>query len=385
MSERDAFERILASLYDAMLDETHWVATSGLIDEACRTEGSVLGVGDDSARIEGTLFANFCYRGQRRQDWEREYFRDYYPVDERFPRMRQLAEGRIVHATDLFSQQELKTSPVYNEGMAKAQCQNSVYVRLTGSDHSQIFWMIANPVDASDWSSDQVDLIARLLPHLRQFVRVRHALAAAGALGTTLGTLLDNRRAGVIQLDRHGRMAAANDRARDLLRLGDRLSDRDGALCTPSSAENTTLQQLLGRALPCYGDRGVSGSMVITRPNGAPPTVLHVIPVDDAAMSFRSPRVAALVLILDLDPTRPVRKIEPDLVAATLGLTPAESVVAALLAEGRTIRDIARATGREEDTVRWHKKHVFSKVGVSRQVDLVRLVLSVADMPRPRR
>ena len=68
----------------------------------------------------------------------------------------------------------------------------------------------------------------------------------------------------------HGRIAPANDRARDLLRLGDRFSDRDGALCIPSSAENTTLQQLLGRALPRYGDRGVSGSIVMTRPNSAP-------------------------------------------------------------------------------------------------------------------
>ena len=105
--------------------------------------------------------------------------------------------------------------------------------------------------------------------------------------------------------------------------------------------------QLLGRALPCYGDRGVSGSMVITRQDGAPSTVLHVIPVDDAETSFRSPRVAVLVLISDLDPKKPVR-IAPELVAATLGLTSAESVVAALLAEGRTIRDIERATGREE-------------------------------------
>ena len=228
MSEQDAFERILASLHEAMLDDARWIATSGLIDEACRTEGSVLGVGDDSARIEGTLFANFCCRGQRRQDWEREYIRDYYPVDERFPRMRQLAEGRIVHATDLFSEQELKTSPVYNEGMAKAHCQNSLYVRLTGSDNSQVFWMIADPVDASDWSSDQVNLITRLLPHVRQFVRVRHALAAAGALRASLAALLDNRGVGVIQLDWHGRIAAANDRACDLLRLGVRLSYRDG-------------------------------------------------------------------------------------------------------------------------------------------------------------
>ena len=35
--------------------------------------------------------------------------------------------------------------------------------------------------------------------------------------------------------------------------------------------------------------------------------------------------------------------------------------------------------------MRWHKKHVFSKVGVSRRVDLVRLLLSLADITRARR
>ena len=383
MSEREAFERILASLHEAMLDDARWVATSGLIDAACRTEGNLLVVGDDSSRIDGVLFANFCYRGQRHRELEREYYRVYYPVDEHLPRLRQLAEGRIVHVKNLFSEQELKTSPLYNEAMARSHGQNSLKVRLAGPDRSRIFWTIGDPVGASDWSPDQVDLIRRLLPHLRQFVRVRHALAEAGALGNSLSKLLGNRRAGVIQLDRHGRIAEANDRARALLNWGDRLSYRDGALCTPSLEENTTLQKLLGRVLPLYGDRGMSGSMVMTHPDGAWPTVLHAIPVEDAEMSFRSLRVAALLLIIDIDPKRQVR-IEPDLVAATLGLTPAESVVAALLAEGRTIREIARATGREEETVRWHKKHVFSKLGVSREVDLVRLVLSVADIPRAR-
>ena len=35
MSGHDAFERILASLYDAMLDDVHWPATTALIDAAC--------------------------------------------------------------------------------------------------------------------------------------------------------------------------------------------------------------------------------------------------------------------------------------------------------------------------------------------------------------
>ena len=35
MSDQDAFERILGSLHEAMLDDSHWPATSALIDEAC--------------------------------------------------------------------------------------------------------------------------------------------------------------------------------------------------------------------------------------------------------------------------------------------------------------------------------------------------------------
>ena len=39
MSDRDAFGRILASLHDAMLDDSRWPAVSALIDEALRHRG----------------------------------------------------------------------------------------------------------------------------------------------------------------------------------------------------------------------------------------------------------------------------------------------------------------------------------------------------------
>ena len=61
--------------------------------------------------------------------------------------------------------------------------------------------------------------------------------------------------------------------------------------------------------------------------------------------------VAALVLAVDPNGRLP---IDPALVAATLGLSPAQSRVAVLLAEGRSVRDIAVAIGRSQNTVRWH-------------------------------
>ena len=78
-------------------------------------------------------------------------------------------------------------------------------------------------------------------------------------------------------------------------------------------------------------------------------------------------------------------QIDPGLVASALGLTPGESRVVASLTEGRSIRDIAAATNRQENTVYKHLKQVYRKLGMSRQTDLVRLVLRLAAFSRWRR
>ena len=44
------------------------------------------------------------------------------------------------------------------------------------------------------------------------------------------------------------------------------------------------------------------------------------------------------------------------------------------------MREIAETTGRKESTVHWHLKQIYDKQGLSRQADLVRLGLSVAEL-----
>ena len=134
--------------------------------------------------------------------------------------------------------------------------------------------------------------------------------------------------------------------------------------------------------MPPFGGQGASGSVIVTRPHPAPRLAVHVSPVGEGRNDWRSSRVAALVLIVD--PADRAR-IHPDVVAATLGLTPAESDVALQLAQGSTIRDVAAATGRKAGTIRWHTKQIFGKLNISRQVELVQLVQSLADLPEARR
>ena len=208
-------------------------------------------------------------------------------------------------------------------------------------------------------------------------------IADADALGSSFGQLLENSRYGVIQLDRRARIVAANDRARGLLRPSEGLSDRHGALSALTPKANDELQRLLARALPPFGAPASAGSMTLGRPSGRTRLVLHITPVAERESDFRAHRVAALVLIVDPgDGTL----IDPSLVAAALNLSPIEGRLAVLLAAGHTVRDVAAMTGRTEGTIRWHLKKIFRKQGISRQTDLVRLVLSLDRFPtsRPR-
>ena len=61
MSGHDAFERILTSLHEAMLDDVHWPTTTALIDEAFGLTSNALLVGEPPSRLSrGTWKTRQC-------------------------------------------------------------------------------------------------------------------------------------------------------------------------------------------------------------------------------------------------------------------------------------------------------------------------------------
>lgn len=375
MSRRDAFDAVLAALHGAAFDDARLPGTFAMIDEACGLKGNTLTYGSVASHDDIVIYLARLYcRGERNEEIERKYFEDYYAQDECLPRLRALPDSRLTHISDLYTEEERKTSAAYNEILPRSGMQNCLRVRMDGPNGSRIVWSFGDPVESESWSFSQVEMIERLLPHLRQYVRVRQVLADADGLNGSLATLLDYSAIGVIQLNRRGRIVAVSDRAREILREQNGLFDQGGFLCARVSAVNDRLQALLARALPPSGGQGVGGSMVATGPAGWPRPVLHVAPVGRRDGAVSPWGVAALVLMVDPYSQLPV---DDALVEAALDLSPAESRVAVLLAEGMTVRDVAVATGRSENTIRWHVRQIFEKQDLTRLGQLVPLVRSL--------
>ena len=378
MNSQDMLAGVLAALHDAALDGAMWPQTSASIDDACGATGNTIVVSEGFAKNARVLFRAAYYRGVRNEQLEEEYFRDYHHRDERVPRLWQLPDSRLVHVSDLYTEQEKKTSPAYNEALAQGCYQNGLNVRLDGPDGTRITWTFANPIQSGVWGTQQIEMIERLIPHIRRFVQLRQMMVTVQALNSSLSRLLDNDRVGVIQLDRGGRILEANDRALDILRQGDGLNDHNGTLRAWRSADNTRLQKVLASALPPLGGHAAAGSMTIRRLGGARKLSLTVNPVKGPVLDLGARHVAAMVLLKE--PGGRAR-VDAELVADVLGLTAAESQVAVMLCEGMAAADIAMTTGRQTSTVNTLIQRAYRKLGISRQAELARLVLSLEEAP----
>jgi DNA-binding CsgD family transcriptional regulator len=67
--------------------------------------------------------------------------------------------------------------------------------------------------------------------------------------------------------------------------------------------------------------------------------------------------------------------IDASLLYAVFGLTPAESRIATMLAEGMSLKEIAVAQGTQHDTVRKQLRSIYQKTSTNRQPELIRLLL----------
>jgi len=299
MSLQDTFDRALASLNEAALDDAHWPAAAGVMDEACGATGDSLAVGHGFGDDVEIYFARICRRGERREDFERSYFTHTHWRDERLPRLRLLPDSKVVHVAELFSEQELKTSVVYNERLPLSGAQNGLNVRLDGPDGSRIVWTVSDPVDAAGWTSSRLEVVRSLLPHIRQFVRTRLALSSAGALGASLSDLLAGKGIGVIHLGPWGRILNANDRALEILRRSDGLFEDEGSLRARWPADDDRLQRLLQASLPRTATPAKGGSVTLMRVSGGSRLEVHAAPLSLWPPTFDGWGASALLLIVE--------------------------------------------------------------------------------------
>jgi DNA-binding CsgD family transcriptional regulator len=225
-------------------------------------------------------------------------------------------------------------------------------------------------IDAGDMA-----MLDALVPHLARAYAIRCELRHARQETYALKTAINRLPTGVLLLDAEGQVVLTNTSADDILALDDgiRLCRRRPQLA--DERRNRILHEAIGNSLQQVSSRShpVGDVMVVPRPSGRRGFSLMVSPLLAGTLGSRGDIAQVIVFVADPE----IGQVGTTQVLQSLyDLTHAEADLVRLVAEGRSLSQVADERSVTINTVRSQLKQVFAKTDTSRQGELVHLVLA---------
>jgi DNA-binding CsgD family transcriptional regulator len=175
-------------------------------------------------------------------------------------------------------------------------------------------------------------------------------------------------------VDRNGRALAANalienmtDHVRWLARERLALVDRQA---------NALLLQALSSL---FDPKASTVQSIASRPGAGAAAVIHVVPTAGQARDIFDGGLAVLAITPVATPDAP----DGALVRALFDLSATEARVARSLTQGRTVDQIAIASGVSRETIRTQLKSIMAKTGTRRQAEMTALLAGLPRLPLP--
>jgi len=362
--------RTISNIYDAALAPDLWpAALQSVMDEA----GAV-----------GAGYSLFNKRTER-VEWlsqsgplvgrEADYFSHYHALDHYRPILEVLPAGRWLWISECLPETVLRHDEWYNDYLLRAGIDDALSARLFESASHVVVFGVSHGNDRAPFTAAGTAALQELLEPLAKAARLHTELGGLGWEPAIALRALDQLAAAVIVADSDGRVIQANRAAERVLQRGDGLTVRDGKLGALHVFDSERFDASIAAAAAEQKTGAAIGRMRIRRHDGHPPYMLTVAPLGaDLALYGRS---LALIVFGDPDEKTPSERE----LAEFFRLSPAESRLAVALLAGKKLVEIAADFGVQITTLRTQLSSILRKTGVTRQVDLIRLLSNVPMIP----
>ena len=313
------------------------------------------------------------------------YLRSY---EEHFSRLNvwsrnevELRTGRAVTGSMLFPSRDLPKTEFYSDWLRPQQ----LFYLLGGVVIRDGPWSLhfssTRSKRTGDFSSGQLELYQRLVPHLARAAHIQLRFSFLQDLSNSSLALLDSAPAAVVLLDSSMRLVHANAAAETELRREDplKLGSSGELRLRGAPSSGLTLRTLVQAALaPVQAmQRRAVTVMQVARRNGERLT-LHAFCLPRGSQKeqvVRSGAYKSTCALVIHGPHPHIQTLGPKLLQSLYGLTAAEVRVAIAIAEGETLNHYAQRRGISRNTAATQLKSVFQKSGLRRQSELVRWLL----------
>jgi DNA-binding CsgD family transcriptional regulator len=372
MSKEEDISTLLGLIYDAASDATLW---RPLIEGLARRTGST------SAALVIQAFDEDLYAISGSWRLPEEFlnaYREYYHhldiwADVVVPNREKYPSGYVCTSESLCPAPEMKKKEFYNDLLVRGGIEHALFELVENSKSCVAAVALYRDKSHVEFGDSELKILQFLAPHLRRAFDLYRGFATLKSRAEGVERALDMVSTGVVLLDSKCRIVLANHVAEAILAEKDGLLFEQKGLSAENAEESARLTGAIRQAALTSEGKGASaGGMFFVSRRCRPPLELRISPIRNSQVDGAR-RTAAVVLITDpLWTQRPERQM----LRNSYGLTPAECRIALLLSDGKSPRQICETVGVTENTVRSQIKSIFSKTGVRRQSELIRLLLT---------
>ncbi|WP_101757420.1 helix-turn-helix transcriptional regulator [Oceanicoccus sp. KOV_DT_Chl] len=311
------------------------------------------------------------------EDWQASAYKEQFFALDPFVN---LPIGEVVTLAEMVAQDQLETSEYYIQYLQPA----GVY-HIIGADTREPEGLVAclrvcRGKQEQAFNSEHKQLIAMIMPHLKRAIQFHARINRIESERDLYAHAVDKLAVGTIILDEQGKILSTNPLAGQLLAEKDGLFQKQQQLHISNTLQATELHTTVTNILAQRDSAkpAMAEAMRVQRPSGKADLGLVIRPVPSSQWSEgqASPTVAIFIS----DPEQQ-SETSQQVITRLFGFTPAEAALALLLAKGRSLAEASEQQHVSQHTARAQLKSIFSKTGVSRQAELVRLLVkSVANL-----
>ncbi|MGH8807737.1 MAG: helix-turn-helix transcriptional regulator [Noviherbaspirillum sp.] len=363
----DELCHLIGLIYEGPLEPVPWQKSLTLIRERLHANHVTLILRSSTSDDPG-LYIN---AGNVNTEGYVSYATHYYTFDPFVG----LPPDQVVTVHEILGEAAWLESPLYKEFLAQYDVFHIMGADIRTPEGEECRLRICRPRDAKAFSEKDKAFLRRLLPHLKRAVILHSHLDRRESERKLYAGAVDSLMVGTVILDENGKILQTNQAADELLRERDGLRIANNALEAVYQRDNRELRRLIKKALSGYAkpDLSVVEAMSVMRPSGKNSlgVVVRSVPISDWSEGKNRPAAAVFVRDPEGKPQAP-----HEVVRQMFGLTPAEATLAIELANGLSLDEIAEALNIRRNTARAHLRSIFSKTGVTRQTELVRILLN---------
>lgn len=362
----DRLDSIIRKIYDAALDPAEWEA---LLGEIVAAIGAVAGfyAGLDIRHGRGA----YWYTVGHDPRMQSLYNERYLAVDPTLARIIN-TPGKAFACSEYLSDTDVASSRFHSEFMIP----NGIRYVLSGVVSMQgsmvSFFGFQRHISQPPFSQIETDFLQRLIPHFAKADEIASKVSTVSDAKRLAMAVLDRMDYGIIIVNQAGHVRMTNQRAEQWLQSSTVIRSVFGRVQLTNTKDHEVLCGLI-RAT-ATSDNGDMQARTIETEVARTNTRMRiaVLPISHDEKKQLEDDDASVVLVLSDNNQQ--RAMASHVLRDSYGLTVAETRVATGLAGGQTQDELTVSLCVSLATIKTHIQHIYQKIGVSRQVDLVRLV-----------